>query len=120
MRNAQVTILNAVNTTSQTGGAVDVGQAVSASFVVINGDASAAGAVKIQCSNAAPPAGYLNIFVPPTNSWADIPSATSTIASGVGPAIVIGNMCFRYIRAVYTRVSGGSSIITVQMNILSQ
>lgn len=118
MRNAQVTILNAVDTSSQTGAAVDVGQAVSASFVPSFGDVTAAGTVKIQCSNDAPNARYLDIFVP--TNWADIPNATSTVVAGVGPAIVIPNMCFSYIRAVYTRTSGGSTTILVNMNILSQ
>lgn len=125
MRNNQYQILNAVDTASQTSAAVDVGQAVSLSFCPIFGDATAAGTVKIQCSNDNPSiTGYRQgaadgskPFVP--TNWSDVPSATSTIASGVGPAIVIPNACFSYIRVVYTRASGGSTTVIVNMNILS-
>jgi len=113
MRQALVQILNAANTASATGSSFDVNQAVSASFVPVCGDATAAGTLKLQCS-----ADIIPTNVTPTN-WVDIPNATSAIASGTGPAIVIGNMCFKYIRAVYTRTSGGSTTITVNMNYLS-
>lgn len=117
MRNAQIQILNAVNTATQTGSAYFVGQIVSASFVLANGDATAAGTLKLQASNDAPINGNPQTFIP--TNWADIPNATSTVASGIGPAIVIGNMCFAYIRAVYTRSGGGSTTIIVNMNVLS-
>jgi len=120
MRNAQIQILSDVDTSSQTGSAFDVGQVVSASFCPVFGDTEANGTVKIQCSNDNPASSgqaLLNNFTP--TNWNDIPNATSTISSGVGPAIVIGNMCFRYIRAVYTRSSGGSSTVVVNMNVLS-
>jgi hypothetical protein len=115
MTNAQVTILSAADTASQTGAAVFVGQICSASFCAVFGDTAAAGTLKIQCSNDLP-VGDRYKFTP--TNWSDVPNATSTIASGVGPAIVIGNMCFAYIRAVYTRTSGGSSTIVVNMNSL--
>lgn len=117
MKSAQKTILNNVNTASATSSAVDVNQAVSASFVPTMGDITAAGTVKIQCSNDNPPARYTGTFVP--TNWADVPNATSTIALGVGPAIVIPNMCFSYIRAVYTRTSGGSSTVVINMTVIS-
>lgn len=113
MRNSQVKILSAVDTSSQTGSSYFTGQLVSASFAPVFGDATAAGTLKIQCSNDVP-TGAPQSFIP--TNWCDIPSATSTIASGVGPAIVIPNMCFGYIRAVYTRSGGGSSTIIVNMN----
>lgn len=115
MRNAQVVILSAVDTATVNGSAYDVGQVVSASFVPSFGDVTAAGTIKLQASNDNP--GTQLNFTP--SNWADVPNATSTVAAGVGPAIVVANMCFRYIRAVYTRTSGGSSTITVTMNSLS-
>lgn len=117
MRNAQVLILNGADTANATGSAIDVGQAVSASFVPVLGDLTANGTLKIQVSNDLVSNGQRNTFVP--TNWSDIPNATSAIASGVGPAIVIGNMAFSYIRAVYTRSSGGSTTIQVLMNVLS-
>lgn len=118
MRNAQVQIMNAVDTASQTGAALDAGQVVSASFCPIFGDITAAGTVKIQCSNDNPAAsGYRNTFIP--TNWNDVPNAISVVALGVGPAIVIPNMCFSYVRAVYTRTGGGSTTVIVNANILS-
>lgn len=117
MRSVTVQILSGPDTSTQTGAAFWVGQICSASFVPIFGDVTAAGTVKIQASNDIPPSGTVAVkYTPASTSWADIPSATSTIASGVGPAIVIDNMCFAYIRAVYTKVSGGTTTVTVNMN----
>lgn len=117
MRNSVVTILDAADTASQTGSSVNVNQVVSASFQPIFGDVTAAGTVKLQASNDLPPQGQQFPFVP--TNWADIPNATSAITAGVGSMIVIGNMCFQSIRAVYTRTSGGSSTVVVKMNALS-
>jgi hypothetical protein len=114
MRNAQIQVLSAPDNASQTGSQFDVGQIASASFAPVFGDTSAAGTLKIQCSNDLTNGVARNQFVP--TNWCDIPNATSTIASGVGPAIVIGNMCFSYIRAVYTRSGGGTTTIVVNMN----
>jgi hypothetical protein len=105
--------MSGANTANITGSSFDVNQAVSASFVPICGDATAAGTLKLQCS-----ADIITDGSAPTN-WSDIPNATSAISSGVGPAIVIGNMCFKYIRAVYTRTSGGSTTLKVNMNYIS-
>ncbi len=117
MRNTQVKILSGVDSGNVTGAAFDVGQVVSASFTPVCGDATAAGTVKIQCSNDLVVNGNRATFVP--TNWNDITNATSAITSGAGPAIVIGNMCFSYIRAVYTSSSGGSTTIVVNMNVLS-
>lgn len=117
MRNAQVLILSGADTGSITGSAIDVGQVVSASFMPVFGDATAEGTVKLQASNDLVANNNRATFVP--TNWADIPSATSVIASGVGSAIVVNSMCFSYIRAVYTRSSGGSTTGTLLMNSLS-
>jgi hypothetical protein len=112
MRNECITILSAVDTSSQNGSAINANQLVSASFQPIFGDVTAAGTVKIQFSNDNPGTAY---NFTPTN-WTDIPNATSAIASGVGPGIVIANMAFQFIRAVYTRTGGGSTTVIVNMN----
>jgi hypothetical protein len=116
MKNSQVTILSAVDTASATGLAIDVNQVVSASFQIVCGDATAAGTVKLQMSNDLP-VGARNQFVP--LNWVDVPSATTTVALGAAPPIVIAAMAFSYIRAVFTRTSGGSTTIVVNMNTLS-
>jgi hypothetical protein len=113
MRNSQVQILSAVDTATATGSSYWVGQIVSASFCPVFGDTTAAGTVKIQCSDDVP-TGAPQSFTP--TNWSDIPNATSTIVAGVGPAIVVPNMCFGWIRAVYTRTGGGSTTVVVNMN----
>lgn len=117
MRNYPVQILNADNSKSETGAAFFVGQAVAASFTCICGDTSAGGTVQIQGSNQIP-VGDPGQFAPATGTFSNITSATSTIASGVGPAIVLATMNFQYIRAVYTSSSGGTTTITVNMSAL--
>jgi hypothetical protein len=117
MRNTQFNILSKPNTGSQTGPSQWMGQIVSASFVVTMGDTSAAGTVKIQASNDSPAGVTAPTQFTPTN-WADIPNATSLIAAGVGPAILIPSMAFAYIRAVFTETTPGSTTINVQANVL--
>lgn len=117
MRNLQYTILNDVDTATVTGAAINSGQWVSASFQSIFGDVTAAGTIKIQGSNDFSKAGTQMAFTP--TNWNDIPNATATIASGVGPMILIPNMAFEWVRAVYTRTSGGSTTVIVQANALS-
>lgn len=115
MRNTCCTILNGADTGNVTGSAIDVGQIYQASFQVVTGDVTAAGTVKIQMSNDAPPAGNQAPFAP--TNWTDVSSASISVASGVAAnPIEIANMKYRWIRAVYTRTSGGSTTITVQMN----
>lgn len=118
MRNAQTTILSAADTATQTGSAIDTGQCFSASFQAIFGDVTAVGVVKIQYSNDNPAvSGYRNSFTP--TNWTDIPSATMTVTAGVSTGLLIPVMSFSYIRAIYTRTSGGSTTVTVNMNISS-
>ena len=113
MHFAQVKVLDVANNVTTEGSAFKVQRAYTASFVPTCGDNTAAGTLKIQGSNQ-----IITDSSQPTQ-WADIPNASSAIASGVGPAIVIQNMCFAYIRAVYTRSSGGSTTIVVNMNYLT-
>ncbi len=120
MRNVNCTILSDSDTTSHNGTAVDSNQLVSASFQAIFGDVGANGTVKIQASNDTYNAryNYPEGTFAPTN-WVDVPNATATITSGSSGLITIANMSYRWIRAVYTRSSGGSTTITVNMNALS-
>lgn len=108
-----VNVLSAADTSSQTGSAINVQGGVMASFVPVFGDVSANGTIKIQASNDIVPVGGT-----PSN-WVDITNATSSIASGVGPAIMLSYMCYAWIRVVYTRSSGGSTTISVNMNYYS-
>ncbi len=115
MRNVGLTMLSAADTGSATGAAVDANQLINASFIAVTGDTSAGGTVQIQCSNDVPNGPYRELFVP--TNWANVPNATITVTSGVAAtALPLQNMAYGYLRAVYTRSSGGSSTIQVLMN----
>jgi Flp pilus assembly protein TadG len=117
MKQINCSILSAVDTASQTGTAVDAGQLVSMSAHAFFGDATAAGTVKLQASNDPDAQGPISGFSP--TNWVDIPSATAAVTSG-GPVIItIANMSYRWIRAVYTSTSGGSTTINVNMFAIS-
>jgi len=119
MRNINCNILSADDDTSQTGSKVDSNQLVSASFSVVFGDGTANGTIKIQASNDPFNARYnaVNNFTP--TNWVDIPSMSATITSGSPAIISIPNMAYRWVRAVWTRTSGGSTTINVNMDALS-
>lgn len=110
-------MLNADDSITTVGATLFVGQVVSGTFIPICGDTSAAGTVKITGSNEAP-VGDPNAYVPPDASFAAIIGATSAVASGVGPAIVIATLNYQYIRATYTSSSGGTTTIQVQASLL--
>lgn len=119
MKQVIYTIASGPSSANVTGNAVNVGQLVSASFQIVTADATAAGTVKLQMSNDNPnPSGhgFDPLFVP--TNWSDIASATSTVTAGVGAPIVIPNMAFAFIRAIFTR-TGGTTTISVNMNGLS-
>jgi hypothetical protein len=118
MRNVPVNMINAVDTVTQTGPPVFVGEVISASFTPVFGDTTAVGTVQIQESNV-PPVGDPSKFVPPNGSFSNIPNATSTIAAGVGSAIVLTTLCTQYVRAVFTYTSGGSSTVVVNATFLN-
>lgn len=119
MRNVCVNILSATDTASHNGSAVPSNQLVSASFQAYFGDDTAAGTFKIQASNDFSISGtQMPSAFTPTN-WVDIPNASVSITSGGSALITIANMCYQYVRAIYTSDSGGSSTINVEMNALS-
>lgn len=105
-----VNVLSGADNASITGNAIEVQENYMASFVPTFGDVSANGTIKIQASN--------DLTAAPVN-WADIPNATSTVTSGVAPVILLSSMCYVWIRVVYTRSSGGSTTISVNMNYYS-
>lgn len=117
MRNVNKTILQAADTTSQNGSQIDANQLIAASFHAYFGDVTAAGTVKIQASNDI--CNYRNLDNEFTvTNWVDVPNASASVASGAAVLIPVPQMCYRWIRAVYTSTSGGSSTVTVNMNAL--
>ena len=114
MRKVDVNVLSDVDTSTVTGGAIDSNQLISASFQAVFADTAAIGVVKIQASNDIYGDQYQPANFTPTN-WSDIPNATSAITAGVGPIILIPVMSFRWVRVIYTRTSGGSTTVNVNM-----
>jgi hypothetical protein len=117
MRNVPVQLLSGVDTANLIGTAVFVGQSIAGSVISTFGDATAAGTVTLQGSNE-PPEGDPNQYTPSSGSFAVITGASSTIASGIGPAIVLQTMNFQYVRAVFAHSGGGSSTILVSATFL--
>lgn len=97
----------------QAGGYMDARQLLSVSLqAVMTGTSS--GAVKLQFSND-----IVNPIQPkgaePVN-WSDITNATVTITGTAGAfAILKVDLCYQYIRAVYTHNNGSAGTITVNM-----
>lgn len=114
MRQVNTNVLSAVDTASQNGAQIDSNQLYNISFQAVFGDTSAAGTFFIQASNdvAAVGQGDQNFVV---TNWTNVPNATATITAGASTMILIAPTCYRWLRAVYTRSSGGSTTINVNM-----
>lgn len=117
MRNVNCIALSGIDSTSENGSQLDSNQWVSASFHAHFGDATAAGTLLIQASNDINNDRYqASDFV--VSNWVAIPGATAAIAAGA-PALILIPVCsFRWMRAVYTSSSGGSTTIVVNVNAL--
>lgn len=115
MRNINCVVLNAADTASQNGTQIDANQLINVSFHALFGDATAAGSVKVQASNDINNDRYQPGIFTVTN-WVDVPNASATIASGAPALITLSNLAVRWLRVVFTRTSGGSTTITVNMN----
>lgn len=117
MRTQAIQILSGDDSTSVTGGKIDANQLYCASFIGVFADSAAFGTLKIQASND--PCGYGNVAMDftPTN-WVDIPNGSVVVPAGSVVIIPRIELSYRWIRAVYTRTSGGSSTVTVYMDSL--
>jgi hypothetical protein len=117
MRQVNQVVLSAVDTASQNGVQIDSNQLINASFQAVFGDSSAAGTFLIQASNDVAPLNYSGSssaqFV--ATNWTNIPNATATITAGGSAIISLSEMSYRWLRAVYTHSSGGSSTVKVSM-----
>lgn len=117
MRQVPARILSGATNGSVNGSQVDSNQLIAASFHIIFTGNDEAGTFKIQASNDIP-TNNANVFV--VTNWVDIPNATASVASASPKLITINPMSYRWIRAVYTRSSGGASDKTVIVNMFAQ
>ncbi len=110
----QKSINAVVNSASINGSAINASQLINASFQTINTDTDVAGTVKIQASNDLPPQGQLSPYTP--TNWSDVPNATSAVVAGIGPVIILQNMAYQFVRAVFTKSVEGTGTMSVTMN----
>lgn len=112
MKYVNAMALSAADTASATGSAIDCSQIVSLSMHAYFADSTVNGTIKIQASNDECSVGYQPANFTPTN-WVDVPNQSATITSGSSALLTIPNMTYRWVRAVFTRSSGGSSTVNV-------
>jgi hypothetical protein len=117
MRQAFTKIIDAGNaaTSPLNSAKIDARQVYALSAIITSSDGTNAGTLKLQGSNDI--CAFGNMAIPdftPTN-WADITSATVTVAAGAIGYIAITQVCFAWIRAVWTP-SAGAGTITVTVN----
>lgn len=115
MKPTNIQILSGPNNATVNGPQIDTNQIINASFHLVVGDATAAGTFKIQASNDVSPFGQSAQNFTVTN-WVDIPSASVTQVAATQQAIIsLQNMGYRWIRAVWTKTTSGSSTVVVNM-----
>ena len=113
MRYTNKIVLNAVtNDGNKTSSAIDASQLFAASVIGVFSDGAAAGTIKIQGSNDTNEDSNLQSVrnFTPTN-WVDIPSASGAVTAGEVEVAVANPLCYRWIRATWTRTAGAGTII---------
>ena len=119
MKYINYNVLSASDHATTSGSKIDTDQLWSVSFHAYFGDSTAAGTFKIQASNDLAPTHYTANSNFTVTNWVDVPSATASIASGVSGLVTITQLSYRWLRAVYTRSSGGSTTVVVEMMAIS-
>jgi hypothetical protein len=119
MRNLNCIALSHLQASSPAGPAIDSNQLLSFSAQAVFSDGSAAGTLKFQASDDIYNARYNypeGNFAP--SNWSDIPNATAAVTSGGTVMIPKTEICYRWIRAVFTTSAGAGTVI-VSLNALS-
>lgn len=101
---------------TQNSGKIDARQVYSLSLVMTSTDAGNAGAVKFQGSNDICTFGnVVGAFTPTT--WVDIPSTlvdgSGTVASGAAVTLVIKQLCYAWVRIVWTPSAGAGTLTAI-------
>lgn len=116
MRLNNCQILSGANSGNVNGAQIDSNQLEIMSFHLVQGDVTAAGVFKIQASNDIAQVGPTPFAV---TNWVDIPSATVTLAAGTTQALItLPQVAYRFIRAVYTSTTPGTTTVIVNMDAL--
>lgn len=110
MRFLNDVVLNAVSSAaSQSSAAVDASQMITASVQAVFTDPASTGTVKLQCSNDHISYGNLPGSFTVTN-WSDIPAASIAVGAGGVVLVPLTNICFQWVRVVFTRTAGAGTI----------
>lgn len=113
MKYVNAIILSGADTGDLTGSQIDTSQIFQGSWQIIAADSTAAGTIKIQVSNDLCPEGNLPSSFTVSN-WSDLSGASSTLSAGGIALIPKTDLAYRWMRAVFTYSSGGSSTLIVQ------
>lgn len=108
MRQASVVIFNVATNVSGNSNKIDTSQVGYASVQVSFTDAAAAGTLKIQVSNDQCGFGNLAADFTPSN-WNDLSGASVVVAAGATSVIAKQDMCWRWMRLVWTRTAGAGT-----------
>jgi len=114
MRNAVIIQTQVIASTNLA--AIPLQQKFSVSAIATFTVNDAAGTLKIQVSNDAPVGQQPEYYTPSATSWVDLAGATVTVASGAVAIIPKTDVCYQYMRLVWTR-SGGTGSFTVNTNV---
>jgi hypothetical protein len=120
MRQSWEKIIDAGNaaTSPLNSGKIDARQVYALSLVMTSTDNGNAGTVKLQGSNDICAFGNVAAaFTPAANSWVDIPTAmidgSGTVAAGATVTLVVKQLCYAWVRAVWTPSAGAGTITAV-------
>lgn len=117
MQQFQLTIFNAEEVdASINGSAIDASNLYSVSVQAIATGAMDSSTVKIQVSNDSPIGnqGFSSSVWTPTN-WADLTNATVTMTAAGNYLIPKTDLCYQFIRIVYTAVGSPAGTLTVKI-----
>ena len=113
MRQVNIQVLSGADTATVTGSQIDSNQLINASFHLVVGDATAAGTLLIQGSNDVCGVGQQSANFTVTN-WATV-SSTAQAAGTQQVMVSLANIPYRWMRAQWTKTTGGSSTVVVNM-----
>lgn len=119
MRILQETIISAGDIAGNpvpTSAAIDASSIYSVSTQCVTVGSSPTGTLKLQCSNDKVNAANLALDTVPTN-WSDIPNASVAVSAAGVTLIPKTDICYQWIRAIWTQTSG-TGTITVNLKTL--
>jgi len=114
MRNAPI-IQSHSNAATYSFPAIYVAQDYGISVLAVQGDTTAAGTVKLQASNDYVAGANTGSFSP--TNWVDVANTSQTVASGATVLIPYTQICYQWVRVVWTETTPGTSTITAEINV---